>query len=304
MRSILTLIILLAGICPPLSAGAAMPPLRPLDVTTIFLMHETARSMARDLRPLAPDRERLKIKRIVIDPGHGGSNQGAVGVANIREKRLTIELAYAVRAAVEARYPDVEVLMTRYWDRDVGLSKRIQWANAMGADLFLSLHYNAATHDRAIGYETYFLAEETMAATAEPGSRRGQDATPIQKRAFRGTDKSRVKAHTAARQLLVPAHERSRALADIVQRALIDSFQSTSVNRGVKEANFAVLRGAKMPAVVVESGFLTHPEEGVAVLVDTHRQVIVTALVAAIAAFDKTLPSKPAAKPAAPVATK
>ncbi len=257
---------------------------------------ELARTLVRSERQIPAHRHRLRIDTIVIDPGHGGSNKGAIGVADVREKLLTMELAYQLRAAIEERYPDVRVLMTRYWDREVDLDARIQWANDVGADLFLSLHYNAATHDRALGYETYFLAEATMQETAEAGSRRRQDASKPQRRAFKFIDRARVRAHAAARDSLTSPHEQSKVLATLVQAELIKRLDS--VNRGVKEANFAVLRGARMPAVVIESGFLTHPEEGVAVLTPTHRGAVVAALLAAIESFDQTL-----AVPAPPVAT-
>lgn len=293
LLTILTTCVILAISAP---APAAPPGVHPLDITTLHMLSESARDLSRELRVRDASSKRLRAKLIVIDPGHGGSNSGAIGVAGLREKQLTIELAYALRDAVEARFPDVRVLMTRYWDRDVDLATRIQWANKLGADLFLSLHYNAATHDRAIGYETYYLSDEAMAQMPAAGNRRGQALTAAQKRAAQTLDQTRVKAHIAAHKPLIAPHEKSKALADIVQAQLTKRL--TSVDRGVKHANFAVLRGARMPAVVVEAGFLTHPEEGRAVLTYAHRDAVVTALVDAIGAFDKAMRTQPKPAPA------
>lgn len=287
MRILSSLTTLLAVTLTCVSAVGAPPQIRPLDVVTIHAISETSRGFERAVRELPPDRAQLRTKIIVLDPGHGGANDGAIGVAARKEKELTLDLAYALRDAIEARYPDATVLLTRYWDRDVDLELRTQWANARGADLFLSLHYNAASHDRALGYETFHLSEETMATTADAGSRRKQPASKAQKRAFRRVDEARVTAHTQARAELRPAHHQSKVFAKFVQTELAQRL--TSIDRGVREANFAVLRGAKMPAVVVESGFLTHPVEGREVLTVMHRNAVVAALLAAIEAYNADL---------------
>lgn len=277
------------------SVDAAPPSLRPIDVETVYAFSEAARAVSRELeQPRASD---LMIGTIVLDPGHGGSNEGALGVAEVEEKRLTLDLAYALREELERRHPQVTVLLTRYWDRDVSLPDRIGWANEVGADLFISLHYNAATHDRAIGFETYFLAADVLRAdgAAERPRRRG---TAAQRRAGRAIDTARFDGLRAARTPLLEPHEESQRLAAIVQGELVTQLDE-SVNRGVKAANFAVLRGALMPAVVVESGFLTHPVEGRAVLSPDHRRRVVAALASAI---EKFAVASPPATTSAPVA--
>lgn len=300
-----TAVVLVGTLLATATADAAPPPLRALDVRTVYGLVEGARKIGREQRaetqpttlPTEPVRQKLRMKVIVIDPGHGGSNEGAIGVAGIREKLLTMELAYQLRDAIEKRHPDVIVVMTRYWDRDVDLYERTRWANRVGADLFVSLHYNAASHDRALGFETYFLSEETMATVAVMGDRRKQQSSKVEKRAFRAVDTARVRADARTHKLLEPAYERSKKFADLVETEL--ARQLDAPDRGVKQANFAVLRGARMPAVVVESGFLTHPIEGLAVATDVHRAHVVAALLAAIEAFDKTLPPKKPKKPVA-----
>lgn len=264
----------------------ALLPSGPFDVQTLHALNELTRNMSSRGKLGPHDAPTLKLRRIVLDPGHGGSNHGASGVAEVDEKVLTLNLAYAVRDALRVRYPGTEVLLTRYWDRDVELDDRIAWANEVGADLFLSLHYNAATHDRALGYETFYLAEELLMERVQPGRRKM--ASRPQQRAGTMCDRARVAAHAATQLALAAPHVESKRLAEAVQQQLASNL--SSVNRGVKQANFAVLRGAKMPAVVVEAGFLTHPIEGVDLLQRPHRDAVVQALVDAVGEFDRASP--------------
>jgi N-acetylmuramoyl-L-alanine amidase len=292
---------ILMGFCAAMvsvDAAAGPPMVRPIDIPTLYGLAEGARYVDRETQPRKASDQPLKTRTIVIDPGHGGDNDGAVGVASIEEKHLTLELAYAVRDALEERHPEVRVLLTRYWDREVDLYERTRWANEIGADLFLSLHYNAATHNRAVGYETYFLTETKLQdATFEP---RHQKGTKVQRRAWRAMDRARSEATTAARVPLREPHQKSKVLAAQVQQELAGRL--TTPDRGVKQANFAVLRGALMPAIVVESGFLTHPEEGVDVLTAEHRQKIVEALVTAIETFDAASEAQQTVDPSEPIA--
>ena len=297
MRSVLPIVAAFATLT--IFAGetaSAPPPLRTFDVVTHHCLAEAARGIRQQVvATTSVDAKPLNARLIVLDPGHGGQNTGARGITGHFEKLATLELAYAVRAELEARHPGVRVLLTRYWDRPVGLHERTRWANEVGADLFLSLHYNAASHDRALGFETYFLSQVTMDQTVERGVRRGQDATKLQRRAFRTVDRARERSHVAARDKLRPAHEASKGLAESVQAAMRRHVQS--VDRGVKEANFAVLRGAMMPAIVVEAGFLTHSTEGKVVLSGPHRASVVTAIVDGIEAFDHARPTLRAEAP-------
>lgn len=297
MRPLFTTALVLLATAVSVPASAGPPALHPVGIETVYGFAESARFIHRQLGPktsLGP----LGFKTIVLDPGHGGEQEGAVGVAKVQEKQLTLELAYELREAIERRHPDVRVVLTRYWDREVDLYERTRWANHIDADLFISLHYNAAPHDKAIGFETYFLSEDVIAETAEPGDRRKQKGTPPQKGAWRALDRARVKAAKTARAPMLPPHERSKTFAALVQQELGQRIEST--NRGVKHANFAVLRGAMMPAIVVESGFLTHPVEGEAVLTQSHRQLVVQSIVRAIERLDAD--GRPSKGEAAPVA--
>lgn len=277
------------------SAIAHPGPAGGLDVDTLLTLRDEVRQIGHDNDPDAQseDRPRLdEIQTLVIDPGHGGDNSGATGVAGVPEKHLTLDLAYALRDRLQHKYPDLRVVMTRYDDESVGLSERTHRANLAGADLMLSLHYNAAPHDRAVGFETYFLDAQQAApgqdttrgvplATAE-GTVTGIDE-PIE--GVGPVGQAGATVELIRRDLMrAHRHDLSGALAETVQDRFVDRIDSE--NRGVKQGNFTILQGTHMPAVVVEAGFLTHPEEGREVLSRAHRSSVVDALVEAVEQFD------------------
>ncbi len=296
---IFAMIALIAG---PLTQASAQPPmLRGIDVATVLTMRDQVRAVA-----VAKQHQNKEIsafselKTIVIDPGHGGDNQGAIGTAHVHEKFLTLDLAFALRDQIQEKYPTARVILTRYWDKSMSLSDRIALANEEGADLFLSLHYNAAVHQKAIGVETYFLSTEQAIPDAEPAKSEPIASAQLNTTGLPdGVDKAMQEAAkpqgtfnddmlTLQRDLArATQHERSGLLAEIVQKRLVN--KTRSLNRGVKQANFGVLRGALMPAIVVESGFVTHPKEGRQVVKEDHRQRVVDALILAIEDFDDKL---------------
>lgn len=276
------------------SQATALPPgVRGIDLPTVLAFHDRVRQFDYLLGQTPERGELKKVRTIVLDPGHGGGNEGAIGVAHIHEKYLTVELALELRDELQRRYPNTRVILTRYWDRELSLQERIHFANKVGADLFLSLHYNAAVHNRAVGFETYYLrADDTTPGMAQ------KEGEPVA--AVGGpsgmTEASHGHQHGTFNESVVKIqrdlqrqrqHEESALLA----RTVLDQFKHrlSSVNRGVKQANFGVLRGALMPAIVVEGGFLTHPREGKKVIGDTHRKRLITSLTEAIETFDRQL---------------
>jgi len=306
-------VVLVVG-CLTASVGAASPPvtIRGIELPTVLSFYDQAREaavaagndraarVAETADPTAeadpeasPDREGLStIDTIVVDPGHGAGNTGAVGISGVAEKYLTLELAYALRQRLQTWYPGLRVVLTRYWDTEVPLDARTRIANRVDADLLLSLHYNAATHQRAVGYETYFLdTREAIPARHASGPRPGPAAAvPAHEAGEAGEEfagEARGDRPAAIRRDLRRAqqHRLSGMFAETVQSSLGGHLES--VDRGVKQANFAVLRRALMPAVVVEAGFLTHPEEGEACLEAEHRGRVVDGLVEAIRSFDR-----------------
>jgi len=191
--------------------------------------------------------------RVVLDPGHGGLSNGAVGVAGIPEKRLTLQLALLVRDLL-AQEPGIEVVMTRDQDVDVDLAARPRVGQP--ADLFVSLHLNAAPSAQPRGIETYFLGPASDPGASQVAERENAEAV----------DPGPLAEDTDVAEILadlwrVGVQMRSAHLAQEVQQGMARAVPG-AVNRGVRQANFAVLRLSPVPAIVVEAGFLTHPQEG------------------------------------------
>jgi N-acetylmuramoyl-L-alanine amidase len=225
-----------------------------------------------------------QVARVVIDPGHGGCNEGAVGVEGIYERFLTLAMAKLIRSELEARHPTLEVLQTRDGDVDVGLGERTHFANRVEADLFISLHFNAAANPRANGIEVYYLSAEDSAPPADPAAAEA----PLQ-------GPSGAVVASILRDLEASAvNRRSARLAELVQERLVR--RSGATDRGVRQARYRVLRGAQMPAIVVELGFLTHEREGRRVFEPDYARRLITGLVEGIEAYDAWLAAERAGR--------
>jgi len=215
------------------------------------------------------------VHTVVLDPGHGGSNEGAVGVAAVYERFITLHTAFVLQNQLQDRFPDLEVVLTRRRDVDMGLSERTHLANVRGGDVLISLHYNAAVNPEAQGLEVFYLAsEEPQPAPIELGSQLQEASGGTTASILADMEQSRL-------------HRRSGELAVDLHRHLIRG--TGAVDRGVRQAQFRVLRGAMMPAVVVELGFLTNPEEGMRVLEPEYTDRVVEALMDGLVDFDRRL---------------
>jgi len=213
--------------------------------------------------PAASDARRRGSRSVVIDAGHGGPDNGMSGTtvtgARVSEKQIT--LAIALRVADALRAEGITVHLTRSRDTLIALSDRGRIANTTRADLFLSIHVNAANPGwrdatAARGFETYFLAE---AKTEEESrvERMENEAVRFETgaNAPRGDPLSFIINDMAQNEHLREASD----LAGEMQRRLRSTHPGT--DRGVKQANFAVLRGSFMPAVLIEVGFGTNRAE-------------------------------------------
>jgi N-acetylmuramoyl-L-alanine amidase len=240
---------------------------------------------------------------VVLDPGHGGRypHDGARGPRGLREKHISLAVAMKTKEILEA--DGATVILTREKDEDISLAERARIANESGADLFLSIHCNSMEkgEDRKVtrGIETYFLspdptdAEAKMLAELENG---GPDAVPIQKHTDTVTG---ILADLALGQ----ARNDSAALAQIVQRQMIRGTWAQS--RGVKQAPLLVLWGTKMPAALVEIGFISHPQEARKLAREKYQAQIAKALAQGVRDFaDKVLARRLFAKVASPAAAR
>jgi N-acetylmuramoyl-L-alanine amidase len=193
--------------------------------------------------------------RVVLDPGHGGEDDGAVGPGGVKEKDLTLSIARQLAGLLRER-AGLEVRLTREGDAALGLTARTEVANREQADLFLSIHANASVGRPAPGAETYVLHLDATDEAARTLAALENDATGLSARgAPAGGGLEMLLWDMAQSQYL----DESSRLAEAVQRELNEL--TGTRDRGVKQANFLVLRGATMPAVLVEVGFLSNPLE-------------------------------------------
>ncbi|MCP3138454.1 N-acetylmuramoyl-L-alanine amidase family protein [Pyxidicoccus xibeiensis] len=196
--------------------------------------------------------------RIVIDPGHGGAKEGAKGPGELREKDVALQVAQRLRARLEAA--GGEVYLTRERDSLVSLTERVSLTNDHGADLFISIHANSMPtkkmRARTEGIETYFMSANASGEAARAVADRENAEAPVA-RAARGDstlafileDLVRTEAHTDSSRLAYAIHPRLIA-------------RTRAADRGVQQAPFFVLSGVECPAVLVEVGYISHPQEG------------------------------------------
>ncbi len=195
---------------------------------------------------------------IVLDPGHGGKDPGAVGRKNkTNEKDVNLAVAKKLKALLEKEL-GVTVLLTRNEDRFVSLQDRTKFANERKADLFVSLHTNSSTASQSKGLETYYLS------TAKNSDARAVEAIENGVvELYEGGSAAKSKYDDLAfilSDLSQTEHlESSNLMATNVQQNLVAGTRSP--DRGVKQANFYVLRGAFMPSILIEMGFISNSEE-------------------------------------------
>ncbi|MBN1435390.1 N-acetylmuramoyl-L-alanine amidase [Candidatus Fermentibacterales bacterium] len=219
---------------------------------------------------------------VVIDPGHGGRDPGAVGWAGTYEKDRTLEVALLVRDLLAARCPDLRVIMTRDSDEYVSLGARTRIANSEHADLFISIHCNASTNRAAEGFETFFLSRaRTDDARAVEALENGALAYDREADVTIQSDPLSFLLADIAQSLYL---SQSSGLAEEVQSRFTEVWPDGR-NRGVKQAGFYVLRGAYMPAVLVELAFISNPIEEVLLSRLDFRLRMAEAIVDAVMSF-------------------
>ena len=222
---------------------------------------------------------RRTIRTVVIDPGHGGKESGAIGPAGSAEKDLTLLIAKTLSTRLEQALA-VRTVLTRSDDVDLGLDERSALANQNKADLFLSIHLNSSLGRGALGAETYFLS-------LQASDQRAADAAAVEN--YVGAPVAPVGSDDFELQLLLwdlaqSQHlAASQRLATLIQEELNRELDLR--DRGVKQAPFRVLMGAAMPAVLVELGFISTREEEQRLRTSGYRSQLVETLVRAISRF-------------------
>jgi len=224
--------------------------------------------------PPAPPR----VRTVVIDPGHGGEEVGAVGPAGALEKDVTLAVARRLRAALQNSL-GYQAFLTREGDAHVPLDDRAAVANNYKADLFVSIHCNASRAQGAQGSEVYFLSYQASDDESRRVAQAEGAALPLLS-APEGSDLSMILWDMAQAEHL----EESSALASRIQEELAEV--TGSQGRGIKQAPFRVLVGAAMPAVLVEIAFITNAEEEKELVSESWQSRVSAALLRGIARFE------------------
>lgn len=228
-----------------------------------------------------------EVRRVVIDPGHGGPEAGAVGPGGAKEKDLVLDISRRLKERLQGR--GYLVAMTREDDQRLDLEARAAFANQAGADLFVSIHANGSLRKGVRGAETYFLSygaadEEAMSVARQENAGEG------------GPPGSRRDLDLVLWEMAQAAHlSRSSQLADAIQSEMNEL--AGTRDRGVKQAPFRVLVGAAMPAVLVEVGFLTNEEEARKLASEGYRDQIASALADAVDRFRQQVLAQAGAAP-------
>lgn len=218
------------------------------------------------------------LRAVAIDPGHGGTESGARGPSGTLEKEITLGVARRLKAALEARL-GVRVILTREGDQTVGLDERAAVANNNKADLFISLHANASARPATSGAEVFYLGIEDYEEEAAR-QRSERLALPV---FGGGTREIEVIPWQMAQVRYI---EQSAGFAQAVEAALRERVPMS--RRALQPAPFRVLVGANMPAVLVEMGFITNPEQEAQLRSEEFQVAIVQAIVASVVRFRDT----------------
>jgi N-acetylmuramoyl-L-alanine amidase len=216
------------------------------------------------------------VARVVLDPGHGGRDTGAVGPGGTLEKEVTLDVAQRARAILSDL--GIQVILTRDDDRFVSLEERTARANGVSADLFVSIHCNASEIRTRRGVETYVL-DTTRDAIAARIAARENDTTQAA---------SVDVAAMLARMRLADQADRSTRFARLLERSAIATLRMHFpgvVEGGVHPAGFYVLVGARMPGVLFESSYISNVVEEERLERDDYRELLADALVNAVRAY-------------------
>ena len=265
-----------ASVVPPVPAPSARSVGSVGSVESVRSPSPAPKAPVEAPKPIDPAVFPLAVRRVAIDPGHGGESLGTRTPLGLVEKDLTLDVALRLRKLLEADH--FEVLMTRQGDGDVPLAERGAAANKGDADIFVSIHVNWIENRQARGVETYYL---------------GTTNDPFLNRLAAAENRESGYSMADMRQLLDRIYanvrqDNSRKLAEVVQASLFSSLRRVNPglgNRGVKAAPFIVLLTTEMPAILAEVSCLSNDEEAELLSKPLYRQYIAEALATGVRSY-------------------
>lgn len=244
-------------------AAKASKPKRVLSIPEILLAEE--QKSAPEIKPF----------RIVLDPGHGGDDPGAIGKSGLREKDVTLAVSKRVKALIEQKMPGSEVMLTRDTDKTLSLPARTEFANREKADLFISIHVNASPNRDTSGIETYYLNITHDRYALRLAAREN---------AMSESETSNLE-YILADLAMKSSVTDSIRLGQLVQNSMCGMIETRDL--GLKSAMFYVLMGAKMPAILVETAFISNKAEEKRLGQDTYQGSLAEGIVKGVKRYSE-----------------
>ena len=231
------------------------------------------------------------LKTIVIDAGHGGHDPGCSG-KDAKEKHIALAIAKYLASSMRAKYPQMKVILTRDSDVFIPLYKRAKIANQNQADLFISIHCNAAASNptRAHGTETFVMGLHTAKQNLDVAKR--ENAAILLEENYQQNydyDPNSPEGHIMLSMFQNAYLDQSIQFAEQVEKQFMHFAGRKS--RGVKQAGFVVLKATTMPSVLIETGFLTNPDEELYLHNSTGQKAIAQAILNAFSNYKNTVES-------------
>ncbi len=237
-------------------------------------------------------KDSLGIRTIVIDPGHGGEDPGCIGPSKTHEADVALAISLKFGKMVEAKFGEkINVIYTRKEDKFVDLAERAKIANRNDADLFICIHANSGP-SHAKGSETYVLGLHKTDAQAKVAQREN-DVILIED--DKGASYEKLDPNDPDFDIIIGIKtklylDQSIAFADMIQKNIVNTEGYS--DRGVKQAGFLVLHQVNMPSVLVETGFLTNPDEEKILTDDEYQTKMATAIFDAFVEYKKSVDEK------------
>jgi N-acetylmuramoyl-L-alanine amidase len=229
---------------------------------------------------IVPDPEEKKVLRIVIDPGHGGDDPGAIGKRGLKEKDVTLALSKRMKTLIEKRLPGTQVFMTRDHDKTLTLPSRTDFANRMQADLFISVHVNASLNRETQGIETYYLNithdRYALRLAARENAMSESETSNLEY----------ILADLAMKSSVSDSVRLGRIVQDSLCGNLLEQWDDIK-NLGLKQAMFYVLMGAKMPAILVETSFISNRTDEKRLKDDAYQHAVAEGIVKGIERYSE-----------------
>jgi len=237
------------------------------------------------------DENNYSINTVVIDPGHGGRDAGAMGKI-AKEKDIALAIALKLGTYIEENFPDVKVIYTRTEDVFVPLNERAEIANKNKADLFISIHLNGNKNTRAFGTETYVMGIHKTEGNLEVAKK--ENAAILYEEDYT-TKYEGFDPHSAESYIIFSFLQNTYLEQSLNYAAFVENeFETRALrkSRGVKQAGFLVLWQTTMPSVLIEAGFITNPQEEKYLMSKEGQEYIASAIFRAFKNYKNTIEAK------------